>query len=354
MTHDGTPWFTGGGAEHSSAIARILPFIALRGAEGVVNPTDCRCLSMPVATNRIRVMPGPYAILNRALGGDNQMYLGRVTVQDEVATTPTGSGSGRSDLVIIRVENPGPGETWAIPADVKNGPYVFTRIIEGVPGNTTTVKQLNLGYSAIAIARIDLPPSTSTVQQAMITDLRSLATDGGQRIDPVRTDGGTPAPSSGGGVIAPPTGIIKPPIVVADPPMLATDVNAVVKWPASGDFPIPIPAYATKMDYTVNYNNILTVADNWLGSVGLGTTDQLINSPFGQFIAGLIPNVGNLNQRTNQVITGTMDIPPQLRGRTVGFQLNARASVQGNGKIDVDDFSTIDVHYTFRATPTLT
>lgn len=339
MALDGVPWFTGGGAEHSPAIARMLAYITLQGCEGVVDPLDCRALSMPVPSNRIRVMPGAFSVLNRAAGGDRQTYLGRVTSQEEIATTPTGSSGPRSDLVIIRVENPHEsGETWPMPANIANGPYVFVRIIEGVPGNTFNVKGLNLGYSAIAIARIDIPASTSAITQAMIKDLRSIAKPGGERLDEA-----TPGNPDGQVVI---------PGTPSTAPLNATDNTAMVNWPAqAGNIQIPIPANATSMDYTVKYNNIINNVDTILGHFQLGTVDGLLNSPLGKFVASTF-NIGT-QRRTNQEVKGTMAIPAALRGKKVSFKLLAKSTTVGNGRLDIDDLSYITVNYTFKTNPAL-
>jgi hypothetical protein len=43
-----------------------------------------------------------------------------------------------------------------------------------VPANTLSAAQLNLGYSALALARIDRPANSTNVTAAMVTDVRRL------------------------------------------------------------------------------------------------------------------------------------------------------------------------------------
>ncbi len=342
MAHDGTPWFTGGGAEHSPDIARILPYITLEGSEGVVRPTDCRCLSMPVATNRIRVMTGAYAILNRALGGDSQMYLGRVTSQDEVETTPTGSGGGRTDLVIIRVENPYPsGESWPTPSDVKNGPYVFTRIIEGVPANTTSVKQLNLGYSAIAVARINFPPSTSTVSQAMITDLRPVAQAGfGDRLEDASLTKQNWRNNYKYGS--------------ADI-MTNSSFSVTSQWPlATATMKLPIPANCTDFDYVITFANLQHDFANIWGEFTLAETSGAFSSASNSIVDYNKFDVDqwvNGGIRVNPIISGNCPVPAASRGKVATVKTNYRSYLNNAGtlRFDTSSIAMVDVSFNIGA-----
>lgn len=193
MGHEPVPWAIGGGAQMSATVARLLAYLGGGGeTEGVAAPTSCAVAAMPTPGASVRVAPGPYLIRNRALAGDYQDYVGMVRSQDVVNVTATSSAGPRSDLVVIRVENPFiSGEPWQVPTDVANGPYVFTRVIENVPADTTSVHALNLGYTAITLARIDIPASTATITDAMITDLRTV-------VNPGTGTGGQPPPGGGG------------------------------------------------------------------------------------------------------------------------------------------------------------
>lgn len=173
---DPVPWFVGGGAQHSPEVARLLAYSALGGAEGITTPGDLKVLSRAVPGAGVRVVVGSAAILSRAAGGGQQTYLARNPTEEPLNIAATTSAGGRSDLIVIRVEDPFmAGEPWAAPTNPLVGPYVFARVISNVPSTTTSVAQLNLGYSAIELARIDIPSSTATITQAMVTDLRKLA-----------------------------------------------------------------------------------------------------------------------------------------------------------------------------------
>lgn len=173
MTWSGVPWFVGGGAQHAVEVARLLAYASTNGREGVVERGDCKVLATATPGNQVRVSSGGVVLKNYNAGAANQSYIGR-NVGDDLITVPAqGSGSGRSDLLIARVEDP-QYSPWPTPANPAAGPYIFTRLIPSVPNTTTSARQLGLTYPAIALARIDIPASTSTITQAMIKDVRQL------------------------------------------------------------------------------------------------------------------------------------------------------------------------------------
>lgn len=173
---DSVPWFVGGGAQHTPDVARVLAYNALRGNEGIQGPRDLQVRSLDVPGPQVRVLSGAAGILNRTPGYAYQAYAGRLPNEDVLDIGNTGSAGGRSDLVMARVEDPTlSGTPWQAPDDVTVGPYIFSRIEPDVDPGTTTVVELGKGYSAIALARIDIPASTGTITQDMITDLRTVA-----------------------------------------------------------------------------------------------------------------------------------------------------------------------------------
>jgi hypothetical protein len=173
VTWDSVPWFVEGGAEHSPNIARVLSYGAFGGREGIIGPTDLFVAAMSTPGNQVRVFPGVCSVLNRAQGSSYESYIGRLPVVDTVTIAPTDSSAGRSDMIVALVKNPYlPGEPWPNPADPKVGPYIVTQVISGVSSNAKSVQGVQPGWSAITLARIDIPVNTSTITNDMITDLR--------------------------------------------------------------------------------------------------------------------------------------------------------------------------------------
>jgi hypothetical protein len=173
MAFDPTPWFVGGGAQHSPEVARALAYAGTRGSEGIAGVADLKVTAQSVPNGTVAVAPGGALLLNRYPGGTGQSYSLRNATTTNVTVTPTGSSSGRTDLVIARVLDP--QYEGAAPADPTNFQYAYPTIIQGVPSGTLTAKELNLGYPAVALAKITLPASTGTVTSGMITDLRRVA-----------------------------------------------------------------------------------------------------------------------------------------------------------------------------------
>ncbi|NEA53601.1 hypothetical protein G3I60_05370 [Streptomyces sp. SID13666] len=182
MGWDSVPWFTEGGAEHSSEVARLLAYAAFSGSEGTIGSADLqvRALASPAAA--VQILPGACAILNRAAGATYQAYAGRLPVAEQIPIAGTGAAA-RSDLIVARIENPNSyGETWPNPSNPATGPYVFTRVISGVPATTKSVRQIRPTDSAITLARIDIPANTSTVTGSMVKDLREMANPRRRRV----------------------------------------------------------------------------------------------------------------------------------------------------------------------------
>lgn len=171
MTWDPTPWFIGGGAVHSPEVTRTLPYAALGGKEGIIVPGDLKVTALPVPGPQIRVAPGVAAILAKASGGSRQTYIARNPTDDVKDIAPTGSSS-RADLIVAQIMDPFmQGESWPQPEDPTAAAYVRTYVVPNVAPNATTVPA---GMTGIPLARLNIPASTGTITNSMVTDLRQL------------------------------------------------------------------------------------------------------------------------------------------------------------------------------------
>lgn len=173
-------WFIGGGAEHTPESARRLVYASTGGAEGVGGTNDLKVLPLAVPGQGVRVTVGSALIKSRYVGGETQTYMGTVYTQEEVETTPTGSGGGRSDLIYMSVEDPfAAGSPYSPPAeeDIATAPYIHIRVASGVPANTKKLQDVPgyANHTGLALARIDFPASSGTVTSGMIKDLRAVA-----------------------------------------------------------------------------------------------------------------------------------------------------------------------------------
>ncbi|MBC7630326.1 hypothetical protein [Aeromicrobium sp.] len=299
---DSVPWFVGGGAQHTPEVARLLAFTALGGAEGIINATDLKVYARPTPGSTVRVMPGGCSILSRASGGAQQAYTARNPSEDIVSIAATTSGASRTDLIVARVEDPFmAGEPWAAPATPTTGPYIFTRVISNVPAGTTSVAELNLGYTAIPLARINIPASTATITDSMITDLRTVARPRTSRTHS-RQDC-APAPND-------------------------LSSYSFVVFPITPAQYIAVPSWATAAVIRVDVTGLFT-ANTAVGGViranfgSVATAETYFNEQ--------VPD----GSRKSYVASSTVPIPPNMRGNVNGINVQAKL-IDGTGPMRAD------------------
>ncbi|MFJ2518647.1 hypothetical protein ACIOWF_06715 [Cellulosimicrobium cellulans] len=315
MAWDSTPWFVGGGAQHSPEVARLLAYAASGGAEGVVEPGDLKVSPLAVPGAGVRVLPGGVLLRNTYPGGSLQSYVGRLPVQDTPAITATGSSGGRSDLVVARVLDP--QYEGGAPSDPTDFEYMRTAVVQGVPAGTRDVAGLALGYPAVPLARIDLPASTGTVTAGMITDLRKVARPRSQRV--VRA------------------------LNNADVHTLTA--AALVQWPIGAAWQIDVPAWATHAVISAFATQVdpiwsSTATNGWL-TVRLGSVQA----------DGTVWEVRSAQDVTMTVGVGDeVEIPAGVRGTTVQAATWANRN-SGNGSLRWNAGSSLilDVEFQERA-----
>jgi len=322
---DGVPWAIGGGSAMPAEILRLVSWAALGGQEGVFSSADLRISALETPGTSIRALPGACSIGNRALNASKELYIGRLFSQDVVSIVPT-SATGRSDLIVVQVENPYiSGEPWQIPEDPADGPYIFTRVISNVAATVKKVADLNLGISAITLARIDIPPSTGTVIQSMIKDLRTV-------VNPMT--GAVQPPDDGG------DGDDGDPVVVCpggdgdddgddDNDVCDSTQTTYIPWPFTANTDIAVPTWANYADITVTV--ISALAQNHGGSWG---------GLFG-FIRLILGGIAQEEQTFACNTEGRQDIvwqkvnvpiPAAQRGTTQHFHLTHRM-IAGAGRL---------------------
>ncbi|RLU86353.1 hypothetical protein CTZ27_25180 [Streptomyces griseocarneus] len=325
MSWDSVPWFTEGGAEHSSEIARVLAYAAFSGAQGIIGGGDLRVRALNTPAPAVQVMPGAAAILNRAPGSTYQAYAARLPIAEEVPIAGTGAAA-RSDLIVARVENPySYGETWPQPKDKANGPYVFTRVISGVPKSTTDVRQVRPGDSAITLARIDIPPQTSVVTGSMVKSLREMANPRRRRV--VRSLQGVWDESK-------------------------MDEVGDIHYPEFEEFPdganwdLEIPEWASSMTVIATWAQLdqRNEADSYgYLQVGVGgvegqpdSTPMLLKSPTTRYNCSF-----RGGQRYTFVAGGIVNIPAAMRGNVYPFILQGSGDPKRKGLLEADGGSAV-------------
>lgn len=322
MAIDSTPWFVGGGAQHSPEVARLLAYAATSGAEGVVEPPSLRVTAQSTPNGTVSVRPGAALILNRYAGGGQQTYVLRNASATSVTIPATGAGASRTDAIIARVLDP--QYEGAAPSDPVTFQYSRIERIGSVPGNLTDIKQLNLTYPAVLLARVQIPASTGTITSGMITDLREVAIP--RRESVLRTY----AFSGGEGKILGNT--------TAYPNGSTWAEEAPDAWGS-----IRIPSWATRVRITVMWAGVGCPAGNAAGyvwaQIGLNSNpDKVVTQ-------GTRYDTASSGGWTRQVFVAADDryINPGLRGteQKIYPRANVDASVPTANRVQLDAGSSI-------------
>lgn len=307
MATDPTPWFVGGGAEHSPEVARLLAYASTAGSEGIIDPSSLRVSAQAVPGPSVRVFPGAGLILNRYAGGGQQTYALRNPTSTTVAIPATGSSGGRTDVIVARILDP--QYEGQPPADPLTFQYARLERINGVPANTKTAKQLNLGYPAIALARVTIPASTGTITAGMITDLRSVANP---KVETVLRPRAT--------------------ITAGEESLVATRANGEWFPNAGGEQQIDIPEWATRAQISAEWIMIQEGVGNAFGDCwvefgpGAGGTGGTQDREFAtQRYRWNSANTSDTKSNTWKC-SDDVYIPAALRGTTQTFVMKARLS----------------------------
>ena len=336
-------WFIGGGAEHTPESARRLVYASTNGAEGVGGVNDLKVLPLAVPGQGVRVAIGSALIKSNYVGGETQTYMGTVYQQETVSVTPTGSQSKRSDLIVMRVEDPfAAGSPYNPPAegDIPTAPYVFIRVISGVPANTTRLQDV-AGYkndTAVTLARIDFPVNTGTVTSGMIVDLRRVA-------QPRRTEV-----------------VYARPRVAADDGaqnnLTATTANGGEYFPGGGgfinEFQVEIPEWATRMVIDARWMSIY-YKNNPFGAYWVEYGDEYRNHTWPnkqqwefatqQFAFNSANTADEKNAEWS--LMDEVPVPAKLRGKKTTFVFKAGKSATASHQVWMNSMGGLGMRITF-------
>lgn len=335
----GVPWGIGGGSAILQAeVARFLAYHMLGGAEGVVSKDHFKPSQLSTPGAGIRLQPGGCAIVNKTAGAENQSYIDLATSEVTVNLDPT-TGAGRTDLVILRVEDPYvSGNSWSAPADLQNGPYIYPRVIYGVGSTIKTVAEAGAGssgWSAIPIARITRPSSTSTILDSHITDLRSVIN--------ALTGGIQPAPAVNSVVpVRELTDIKQGPVTPAD---IMPSNTSYIDWPPECTWTIPIPSWATYMELDCELHSVnLEGGDFWgairpvIAGVAQAQTEIDLNTP------------STIGSSYELWAGGEFYIQPSIRGTSVTIKLQTKSNGQP-GRLRSWQYTYTRAQFKFKQTP---
>ncbi|MGA5670084.1 hypothetical protein ACPCTG_31960 [Streptomyces pseudogriseolus] len=286
------------GAEHSAQQFRMMIRDLARGNQGVTEGDDLKVTALATPGAGVQVADGSAVIAGKVSpvqGFYNAYNIGSSTVN--IAAT---GGVGRSDMLVLRVEDP----EYEGTRDPETDEIVFFEVISNVSSSAT---QVPAGYSAIPLARIDIPASTATITNAMITDLRKIANPRRDR----RLYSAYPVATSN----LPKTAGYK-------------------DWPADAQWSVPIPAWAGRA------NIIVTMAGVTMNTGAVWVNMQtVIGSRAGQ--DSVIDDNQTGVRRSTEVIADTFVMPSAMRGTTQTLKVQVSPNLPMNGNLAVNNGTSI-------------
>jgi hypothetical protein len=315
MTFQSAVWAVDGNMV-DAAYARMMLSAATMGAQGVVGHLDCQVqATTPTPTAGIVITPGQ-VVVSGAEAPYQGSYHGWNVGNDTTLTIAATAGSPRSDMVVVRAEDPTwSGSPWGNPA---SGQILFPRVISGVAAGSTVPPA---GQSCIPLARIDVPASTSAITQAMINDVRQVSIPQTQTVQ-----------------------------MAAAGPASATNWNtsgSTIQWPPGATWAVPIPSWATRMIILWLVNEILWVS-GWARSniwpvIGSSVTAPTVSFP--QTLISIQSAQGPWRHTTGG--GGSVAIPASIRGTTQTFQFAQTRATQ-TGVMSADEGTVTSVVATFQ------
>lgn len=317
MALESTPMAVTGG-EHSAQMFRMMVRDLARGNQGITEGTHLKVTALSTPGAGVQIADGS-AVIKGVFSPVQGHYSVYNIGSDTVAIGATG-GTPRSDMLILRVQDPD-YEGTLDPSEC-----AFFDVVTNVSSSATTVPS---GYSAIPLARIDIPASTATITNAMIVDLRQVANPRRERLllpfyaaDPLVEISGTSE-----------TWKTHPPLASASP--------------AGEMFEVPIPAWAAQAKVVFSVDGLRLVDGNVFG----GFRFMLGALEASQYV-GIDDNQGSpprrIPVRMAETISLTGVLGAAMRGTTQSFFSRMRTRSTNAGKIGVDGTTTFiaDIEFT--------
>jgi len=300
------------GATHSAQQFRMLVRDLANGAEGITQGDDLKVTERGTPGGGVVVGDGSAVVRGRATtfqGSYAACNIGAVDVP--IAAT---GGSARSDMVILRIEDP----EYEGTLDPETDEVAYFDVISNVSSSATAIPD---SRTAIPLARIDIPSSTSTITNAMITDLRQVANPRRRRS-----------------------------VFTQSPSSLSTGIGSSTSYSyfsTAAGVNVAVPDWATKVIIKIDVSPIRYDLGNFWGRVGATYGSSLATQDI-----TLDDNQGSGARRIPAIIADTLTIPSAYRGTTQLLRVRASAMETGQaGRIYVDSGTTFAYDVQFEEAP---
>ncbi|MFF4802351.1 hypothetical protein ACFY1U_28765 [Streptomyces sp. NPDC001351] len=296
------------GGRHSARAMRLLIRDLARGRQGVAAAEDLKVRPLEAPGPGVRVGDGA------ALVHGVRPWQGAYTqsnVGDAVVDVPPTGPFARTDLLVLRVEDPEyEGERNPRTEDIG-----YFHLVKGVDQDATALH----GMTAIPLARITLPRNTAAVTADMITDLRRLANPRTERtlhtVHPTDQEK-VPAPH-----------------------------GQWAHWPKEAAWEVDIPAWATKATIVITLSGLRAEAGNIYAE---------LRTRLGEHNAEptVFDDDGTTTRRSSVILADSLTVPPAYRGtrQHLAVQIN-QVDKYGDGDLTVAKGTTVTADIQFTESP---
>lgn len=303
------------GAEHPAEQFRALVQDLARGAEGITEGADLKVSQLGTPGAGVQVASGSGVIRGRA-----NAYQGSYAIRnqgtDTVDIAPTG-GSPRSDMLIVRVEDP-QYEGTLDPAPESSDQIDYFQVISNVSSSATTIPD---GRTGIPLARIDIPASTGTITNAMIKDIRKVANP--RRDSRLLTQSPASQSTAIGGT-----------------------ANTYSYFSTAAGWNVEVPAWATVARIRVDIPSMRIATGNLFGACRATLGSSVTLQP-----TVIDDNQGAVVRRVGTVVADTITVPDAYRGTTQLLRAQAAGLPSNAAQIYVDASTTLVAQVEFEEGP---
>ncbi|MFJ5294542.1 hypothetical protein [Streptomyces sp. NPDC088348] len=299
------------GATHPAQQFRMLVRDLARGAEGVTQGDDLKVTQRSTPGSGITVSDGSAVIKGRVNTFQGHYAEANIGAQNvDIAAT---SASPRSDMVILRIEDPEYEGTLNPAVDQ----VAYFQVISNVSSSATAIPD---GRTGIPLARIDIPASTSTITDAYIKDLRAVA-------NPRRDRN----------------------LNIASPSGISTELSGTsgtfANFTTAPGWSIAVPDWATTAKVTIIVAQIRYSTAAFFGGIratfGTSLTVQPVNLDDNQ--TGI--------RRGTVALADNLTIPAAYRATTQTLRIQAAGYNPNPGKVSVDASTTLIADLEFFEAP---
>ncbi|MFC8207930.1 hypothetical protein [[Kitasatospora] papulosa] len=299
------------GATHSAEQFRAMVQDLARGAEGITAGTDLKVTQLSTPGSGVQVASGSGVVRGRY-----NAFQGSYAVRNQGAATvdvaATG-GSPRSDMLILRVEDP--QYEGNLDPEVDNVNYF--QIISGVSSSATAIPD---GRTGIPLARIDIPASTSTITNAMIKDIRTIANP--RRESRLLTQ--SPATAS---------------TAITGSALSYSYFSTAAGWN------IAIPSWASTVRAKIDVAGLRLLVNPFYG---------VLRATFGASLtlqATTLDDNQSGTRRISSLVADTLTIPDAYRGTTQLLRLQGAGATGNTGQMQVDAAAMLVAQVEFEEAP---